>query len=453
MSSPTEPSTLRSRIFRAGAWTMGGHLVAQVIRLGSTLVMTRLLAPEMFGVMAIATMVTVVLTLLSDIGLHQNIVQSKRGDDPVFLDTAWVVQIYRGFGLWLIALLLSGALYVANHHGVLPAGSVYASPELPLIIAVSSFSAVILGFQSTRIGTALRRVDQKRTIQIELLSQISGLCIMLTIGLITHSIWALVAGALTANLVSTMLSHIWMQGYPNRFRWDRQSYKELLEFGKWVFFSSAAYVFASKCDRLLLGVFVNAETLGFYAIASLMIGAIETGFNRIFSRVSMPVLSEITRHQPARLPEMYYKMRLPGDLLLLFMAGLLFATAQLVVDLLYDARYAEVGGMLQILAVSLFVLRYGVSNQIYLAMGIPRYLSILNIVRFLSLFILVPVLYHFAGIPGAIWGVALHALVTVPLVYIFNARLNLNNFRKELLVLPALPAGYFCGQLLVMLTS
>jgi len=447
MSKPAEPSTLRSRIFRAGAWTVGGHLVAQVIRLGSTLVMTRLLVPEMFGIMAIAMTVTVVLTLLSDIGLHQNIIQSKRGDDPVFLDTAWVVQIYRGFGLWLIALLLSGALYIANRKGLLPAGSVYAAPELPLIIAISAFSAVIIGFQSTRIATALRKVDQKRITQIELVSQISGLCIMLTIGLISHSIWALVAGALTANLVSTSLSHGWMQGHANQFRWDRQSNQELLDFGKWVFFSSAAYVFASKCDRLLLGVFVDAEILGFYAIASLMIGAIETGFNKIFSRVSMPALSEIARNQPSRLPQVYYKMRVPGDLLLLFLAGLLYATAQLIVNVLYDPRYAEVGGMLQILAISLLMLRYGVSNQIYLALGIPRYLSIMNVVRFLSLFILVPVLYHFAGIQGAIWGVALHALVTVPLVFVFNARLHLNDFRKELLVLPALPAGYLCGQL------
>jgi len=57
--------------------------------------MTRILVPEMFGVMAIATMVTVVLWLLSDLGIRQNIVQSGRGDDPAFLDTAWVIQIAR----------------------------------------------------------------------------------------------------------------------------------------------------------------------------------------------------------------------------------------------------------------------------------------------------------------------------------------------------------------------
>ena len=75
-----------------------------VIRFGSNLVMTRLLVPQMFGVMAIATVIMVGLAMFSDLGLRQSIVQSRRGSDPVFLNTAWSVQIVRGLILWLFAL-------------------------------------------------------------------------------------------------------------------------------------------------------------------------------------------------------------------------------------------------------------------------------------------------------------------------------------------------------------
>ena len=53
---PVEPAkrSLKSRTLRAGSWTVVAHLAGQVLRLVSSLVMTRLLAPEMFGVMAIA---------------------------------------------------------------------------------------------------------------------------------------------------------------------------------------------------------------------------------------------------------------------------------------------------------------------------------------------------------------------------------------------------------------
>ena len=446
----TSPS-LKQRVLRAGGWSLAGYGLSQVIRLGSSLVMTRLLVPEMFGVMAIATMVTVILSLLSDIGVVQNIVQSRRGDDPAFLDTAWVVQIVRGGVLWLVALLLSIALHLANLERMLPANSVYASPVLPLVIAVSSLSAAISGFRSTKMVTAHRSFDQRRRTQIELIGQFVALIVMIVLGVITRSIWALVAGGLIASLTTTALSHTSMTGHPNRFRWEQDALRELINFGKWIFLSSVVFVLAANGDRLLLGGFVEAKVLGLYAIAMLMVGAIEGALSSLFMTVSLPALSEIARNDPSRLREVYYKLRVPGDLLLLFLTGFLFASGQLVIDLLYDPRYSAAGGMLQVLALSLFTARYGVAHQIYLAVGTPRYLAVINVVRFVSLYALVPPLYYTAGMHAALWGIALHALATVPFVYGFNSRLGLNDFRRELIVLVALPVGWLCGYALRLL--
>ncbi len=72
-------------------------MASQGIRLGGNLIMARLLMPEMFGIMVIATTVSVVLHLLSDVGFRQNIIQSPRGNDPAFLNTVWTAQIIRGF--------------------------------------------------------------------------------------------------------------------------------------------------------------------------------------------------------------------------------------------------------------------------------------------------------------------------------------------------------------------
>lgn len=439
------PLTLRQQVLRAGQWSFVGYGLSQAIRLGSSLVMTRLLAPEMFGVMAVVTMVAVILWLLSDMGVSQNIIQSRRGGDPAFLDTAWVVQIIRGCVLWLLALLLSVALHGANAGGMLPSQSVYSYPALPIIIAVSSFSVVIQSFQSTKMATAYRHFDQKRLVHIELVSQIAGLVVMVAIALAIRSIWALVAGGLVGTLARTVLSHTWMDGHPNRFRLEKNALRELIGFGKWVLVSSAVGVLAANGDRLLLGGFVDANLMGLYAIAALVIGAIESGVSRLFVTVSLPALSEIARSNPARLRQIYNEMRVPGDLLLLFLSGLLFAAGQMVVDALYDPRYATAGGMLQILGLSLFTARYGVAQQLYLAVGAPRYLAAINAVRIVSLYGLVPLLFHFAGMQGALWGIALHGLATLPLIYRFNARIGVVHLRHELTVLIALPVGYLCG--------
>jgi O-antigen/teichoic acid export membrane protein len=438
-------TALTRRVLHAGGWNVAGYGLAQAIRLGGNLVMTRLLVPEMFGVMAIATMVSVILSLLSDIGLRTHIVQSQRGDDPIFLDTAWVVQIVRGFFLWFAALGISMALHLANREGMLPDHSVYASPILPLVIAVTSFSAVISGFQSTKWATALRHFDQKRIMQIELISQLVALVIMIVIGVASHSIWALIAGGLIGWLTTTVLSHTWMQGERNRLRWEKSAFNELIHFGKWIFLSSILSVLAGNGDLLLLGALVDTDVMGLYAIAILLVGAIGGGLTRLFSSVLLPALSEIVRNDPSRLREVYYRLRVPCDVLLLFLAGLLFAASQLIIDLLYDPRYGGAGDMLQVLALSFIAIRYHLAKQVYLAAGMPQYLVAIHLVVFVSLYTLVPLLYHFAGIQAAIWGIALHELVSLPLVFIFNARFGLNDFRRERLMLLALPAGWLCG--------
>ncbi len=443
--------TLTQRAFRAGGWSFAGFGLGQAMRLGGNLVMTRLLAPEMFGVIAVATMVTITLAMLSDIGLQQNIVQSRRGDDPAFLDTAWVVQIARGGVLWLAALLLAGALYLANLRGLLPPQSAYAAPVLPAVIAATALSAVIAGFSSTKIASAYRHFRQQRVVQIEVISQATALVTMVVLGIATRSIWALVAGGLVATLMVTVMSHLWMDGVSNRFRYEKKALGELISFGKWIFISSAVGILAINGDRILLGVYVDAHTLGLYAIAVLIVASIEGLLGRLFATVSLPALSEVARTGPAGLRKAYYRMRTPGDLLLLFLCGLLFAAGDLVIDLLYDPRYSTAGDMLKILSLSLFTVRFGVAHQIYLAMGIPRFLAIINTVRFITLFSLVPLLHYHAGLQAAIWGIALHALATLPFIFYFNAKLGLNDFRRELQVLVALPVGILCGGLLTML--
>lgn len=440
-----ERETLSKRMLNAGVWSIFGHGLSQIIRLGSSLIMTRLLVPEMFGVMAIATMVSIILTMLSDIGLRQNIVQSQRGDDPEFLDTAWVIQIVRGFILWLLALLLSMGLYFANIGGMIPEKSVYASAVLPFVIAITSLSSIISGFQSTKSAGADRRFEQKRLVQIELVSQLAALATMICIGLATRSIWALVAGSLVGSMVSMILSHTWMTGAANHFRWEHKALHELISFGKWIFISSAMTVFAATGDRLLLGGFVEADVMGLYAIAALIIRSVENGIQKLLSTVTLPAFSEIQRAQPLQLREIYLRLRVPNDLLLLFLTGFLYASGQELIDLLFDPRYSAAGGMFQVLALSLFSIRYGIAHQIYLAVGRTRYLAAINVLRCVSLYTLVPLLYYLSGTQGAIWGIALHATATIPLVYYFNAKLELNELRRELLVLPALPIGYILG--------
>src|SRR5690554_6229289 len=94
---------LFARAARGSVWTILGFGGAQAIRLVSNLILARLLFPEAFGLMALVMLLIVGLSLFSDIGIEQSIMRNPRGEERAFLDTAWTMQVARGWVLWLAA--------------------------------------------------------------------------------------------------------------------------------------------------------------------------------------------------------------------------------------------------------------------------------------------------------------------------------------------------------------
>ncbi|XSC45474.1 oligosaccharide flippase family protein [Bradyrhizobium sp. RDT10] len=293
--SLSEQISLKQRVVKAGIWSLAGFALSLVIRLGSSLLMTRLLAPEMFGVMAVASTLIVGLAMFSDVGLKQNVVQSKRGHETAFLNTAWAIQILRGALLSAGALALCVVLVILGQFEQIPANSVYAAPVLPYVVAVLSLSMLIAGFESTKVLEANRSILLGRITGMEVVSQAVGLSCMLGWVLIDRSIWALVAGSICSSLIRTVASHVWLRGVTNRWQWDKQAAYEVIHFGKWILLSSIFGFLASSGDRLLLGGLVNSTVIGLYAIASLFVISAEGVLSKIMTDVAFPALSEIVR--------------------------------------------------------------------------------------------------------------------------------------------------------------
>lgn len=441
------PLTFRQKIIRAGSWSLAGHVLTQGIRLGGNLVLTRLLVPEMFGLMAVVYVLMIGLALFSDFGIGQSIVQSVRGGDAEFLDTAWVIQILRGIALCLLSLALSAALALAAGAGWVPAGSVYADPLLPAVVAAFSVTLLIQGFESTRLSLARRNLALHAVARIDIASQLAALLVMLFLALLYRSVWALVAGGIASVAVRVALSHLVLEGPANRWRWERRASRELLHFGKWVLASSAITFLVANGDRLLLAGLIDAEHLGLYAIAFLLVNSLQVALAQLMASVALPALSQVAREQPGELARVYYKLRLPVDAVHLGLSGLLFSLGPALVALLYDPRYAAAGPMLSILALSGLAARYQVVDQCYLALGKPELLTVTGGLRLVALYLLLPLLFHHFGLAGALWAIVLYPWAALPAVFYFKSRHGLLRLGQEAGMLAFFPLGLLAGRL------
>src|SRR6188474_1983100 len=102
---------LKAAAVRSSMWTLTAFALSQVIRFGSVYFLPSFLLPEDFGAANTVGFYIVLLTALSDLGIEQAIIQNKRGDDTVFLNTAWTLHVMRGLVLWLGACLLAYPAY------------------------------------------------------------------------------------------------------------------------------------------------------------------------------------------------------------------------------------------------------------------------------------------------------------------------------------------------------
>jgi len=437
--------TLKQRAVTSGRWIIFGHLFSQALRLGSNLVLTRLLVPEMFGVMAVVSVIMSGLAMFSDVGLLRNIVQSKRGEETDYLNTAWTIQIIRGFVVFMIALLASMALYYLGQQGYIPKGAVYANSELPFILAVVSMGAVISGFNSINLLLLNRKLMLGKLTLINIVSQVGTIAFILTWAWYQRDIWALVYGGLFGSLIRVALSHILNLGERCHFFWDREAVKEIIHFGKWIFISSILGFLLNQGDRLLLGGLISPEELGIYTVAFFLANALKSVLIKLIVSVFFPVLSETIRKAPENLERIYYKIRSKVDAITFFVAGFIFSTGDVIVACLYDTRYQEAGWMLEILSISLISTGSLLIGQCFLAQGKSKIVTGFIFVQTVVFYATLPFLFFEFGILGAVWSVVIAAMVRMVISSIYMKIYFFYNIKKELMMLPLIFLGYYMG--------
>ena len=388
--------TLKKLAIRGTVWTLIGYGLSQCLRLGANLLLTRLLVPEMFGLMTLVNVFILGLTLFSDIGIAPSIIQHDRGDEPDFLNTAWTLQIIRGLLLWLCCLLLA-----------FPVAQFYGEPKLSWLIPIVGFTTVISGFNSTALFTLKRKISLGKLTVFELGIQLSSLSIMLIWAWFHRSIWALVVGNLVSESLKTIVSHRLIPGSHNRLTWEKKAIADIFAFGKWIFASTAMTFLAAQADRIILGKLLTFQLLGIYNIALIFAELPKMVMMKIGNQVIFPVIS-----RQVSLPRQYLREKILHKRMLILMTAIpllaiLVSFGDFLILGLYDRRYQDAAWMLPILALGIWpnLLTVTMSPSL-LAIGQPLYAAWGNFFKFCYMVIALPIGFSLLGVPGAVIVVA-----------------------------------------------
>lgn len=417
-----DPSSFSGRILRSGAWRMAGHGVGQFVRLAGNLVMTRLLAPEDFALMAVATAIQTGLIMATDVGINLNVVRSAAGEDPRFLRTAWTLRLLI-HGAIAVALCLVGAALGFGAATVGFGDTIYADPRLPWVVAAISIALLLRGASSMTLALGERRMVMGRVMTIEIGTQVVTLAAMVGFAWLDPSVWALVGGSLVGALLRLVLSHRAVDGPSMGLALDRAHVVEMWSFGRWLLLSSFFGFINRQGDRLILGALLPPREFSIYVIARLWIEAGDTAVSTVSRPVVYGAISEAMRVRPGTIARVVTQARLiVGAACALGFAAFVIL-GETLIETLYLADYHPVGPMLVALAPIILLHAYEPFTALTLSAGRSRRFAEVTFINAMSMAVLMPAAFFLLGPAWAIFVVAIHPIWGTPRLLALAAEL------------------------------
>lgn len=215
-------SGLQSRTILAAFWSLIGSGGAGLIRFTSNLVLTRLLFPEAFGLMATAMLMMTLVQIFSDTGVKTALIQHPQGDSRAFIDTSFIIALGRSILLFLVLII-----------SISPIANFYSQPELIAILWVMSLAFLAEGFLNPALPLLIKKLRIEKQVVYSIGTQLAGFLTTLVLVYILRSVLALAIGYVFTSIFRVIGSYL-ITTYRPKFNWNKAAGLALLHFGKYI---------------------------------------------------------------------------------------------------------------------------------------------------------------------------------------------------------------------------
>jgi len=433
-------TSFRSKTVRSLAWSFGSKTLSQVISIVFGIILARLLVPEDFGLITMVMVLMGFAGLLSDVGLGSALIQKKDVIADHFSAVFWFNSL---IGLLLTICLIFLAPQIAIF---------YSRPELELIAVVLSFTFILSAISMVPRTRLAKELAFKKLAIVDFFSLFFSGCIAITMAFKGYGYWSLVAHQLIERLLST--TFVWLlSDWKPQLRHNIKVISELIGFGSTVFATRTLRHAALQADKLIIGKFLGAVSLGLYDKAySMMLFPLQN-ISIVIGNVMFPSLSTI-QDDVAHVRDIY--LRMTGAISLLtfpMMAGMFVISESFVLGVLGE-QWAEIIPLFKIFCVvGFFISIATVTGPVYLSQGKAKLQLKINLIN-QPLIIFGIIVGLKWGLIGIVIGFSITTIIGVLITWWIVGKLIKLKFRKIIFnLLPAFILSIVMAYIVSQLSS
>jgi O-antigen/teichoic acid export membrane protein len=400
------------------AWMIGFRLLDRSIGFISTLILARLLTPNDFGLVAMATSLIAFIELFGSFGVDMALIQRPAANRDHY-DSAWTLNVLIGVGV--AALLLLGAQ---------PLASFYTEPRLEPLVAFLAIGPLLQGAENIGVVAFRRELSFDREFRFLLAKRLCSFLVVVPLALWLRNYWALAIGMVMGRALGTGLSYAL---HPFRPRLSLRKARELLHFSFWLVGQNLVVFCKERAPDFIVGKFAGAAALGTWSIANELSSLVGTELIAPMNRAAFPTYSRLVQN-PAALANEYLSVAAFVTLLVTPLVIGLAAVAPLVVAVLLGPQWQAAGLLVTLLAFQgLTNVFLGTTHAAVLAVGKP---AVFAKIYFFQACLLLPLSFWLTRRYG-LQGTAIAAVGTAMLLLPVNVTLVMRTL------------GVSAGQLLV----
>ena len=262
-------------------WTLLDIFFNKAIYFIATLILARLLGPNEFGLIGMIMVFFTIGTTIVDSGLSVSLIRTSNPDDAEY-STIFYMNLILSLIAYLLIFLASPFVAVF-----------YSQPILESLIQIYCLGFIISAFRMIGQVKLIREMNFKKIAILNTPGNIVGLSVGVWMAVNQYEVWSIVGLYLSTQIVATIMYLLFINWRPKLvFSFQKMNYH--WNFGYKLMLSGQLNTVFDNIYNILIGKFYSVELLGYYERAYTLNNYPVSILSGIISKVSLPLLSQIS---------------------------------------------------------------------------------------------------------------------------------------------------------------